>query len=210
VRDDTPASTVTAELLDQYLAGDRESERLLFERHRAELIDRARSARWMRGLHRYTTPEDLVGEVFVRALSSGLLRHFESRGSGSLGGALAKVLGDVAVDAYRRHGATKRGAGLRAFSLEEHGTEARMTGDRRLPGEATTPTSSARQHELLELCRAVLPAREWEVWWMCEVEGRDSPSVAATLGVSDSAVRGTLHRARKRILREMSRRLADD
>ncbi len=207
--DDTPASTVTGELLEQFLAGDRESERLLFERHRAALVERAQGAKWIVGLHKHTTPEDLVQEVFVRALSSGLLLRFENRGRGALVAALSKVLGDVAVDAYRRHGAAKRGSELQALSLDflsQHGEDRVSHG---IAATDTTPTSSARHREMLDRCRAILGAAEWEVWRLCEIEGLGSPAVATRLGTTDSSVRGTLHRARKRILRELASHIED-
>jgi RNA polymerase sigma factor (sigma-70 family) len=197
---------VTSALLEQYLAGDRESERRLFERHRADLVSRSRSASWMAGLRRYATPEDLVQEVFVRALSSGLLRRLEHRGSGSLRAALAKILDDVAVDTYRRHGALKRGAHLRTVPLEG-GVATGTEGAVELAAEDTTPTSTAREREILELCRALLPPREWDVWWLCEVRRQSSAAVAERTGTTDAAVRGILHRARKRILRELAARV---
>lgn len=205
---DSSYPTRTRVLLERYLAGDRESESRLFDRHRSELLARARRASWMPGIVRHTTPEDLVQETFVRALSSGMLRRFEDRGAGSLGRALEKVLGNVAVDVSRRHGSLKRGSGRFGLSLDaDAGPDSELA--REVPDLAsagTTPTAAARGRELVDLCRELLPPREWEVWYASEVERLDSVEVAARVQASPAAVRGVLHRARKRVLGELVRR----
>src|SRR5262245_22188671 len=78
--------------LAAWLAGDAEAARALFSRHRDELLARAQSHRLMRRLKGHVTAEDMVAEVFLRALSSGLLQRFEVRGKGSLMGGLYTVL----------------------------------------------------------------------------------------------------------------------
>ena len=198
-----PGPTLTRELLERYLSGDRESEARLFEGHRDDLVRRVRSASWMSGLRGLVTPEDLVQEVFVRALSSGMLRDFEDRGRGSLARALAKVLDDVAVDTYRRHGTLKRGGGVPGLQARDEAAEEGEVAASS-PARDATPTSNAREKEILELCRDVLEPREWQVWQLSEVEGLDSRAVAERLGATPAAVRGVLHRARKRILRRMA------
>lgn len=198
--------TRTSLLLERYLSGDRESERRLFGRHREVLLTRARSAHWMSGVSRVATPEDLVQETFLRALSAGMLRRFEDRGSGSLARALEKVLGNVVVDVYRRHGTLKRGSHLRTLSLDLSPETDFEDSPPALASADTTPTSSARGRELLDLCRNLLSPRQWEVWCQCEVHHVDAPTVAARLGTTDAAVRGLLLRARRRILRELVRR----
>ena len=95
--DDPPPPT--REQLAAWLSGDAEAARGLFARHRDELLARAQTHRLMRPLRRHVTPEDVVDEVFLRALSSGLLTRFEDRGKGSLMGALYTVLDRVLADA---------------------------------------------------------------------------------------------------------------
>ncbi len=204
------AQTTTRTLIEKYLSGDRESERQLFEAHRSELVARVGSSQWMSGLSAHVTPEDLVDEVFLRALSSGFLRHFEDRGRGSLTRALAAILDDVAVDTYRRLGASKRGGRVvaRSYDRQDEVQDTRQ-GTVALPSREVTPTSNARARELLKLCQELLEPREWEVWRLCELEGLDSPAVAERLNTSDAAVRGVLHRARKRILRALAGELPD-
>lgn len=159
----------------------------------------------MPGLQKFVAPEDLAQEVFVRALSSGLLRDFQDRGRGSLLAALACVLDGVAVDTYRRHGALKRGGGAVLGSYDRLPEEGDTRSTAGLPASPdTTPTSSARERELVELVHEWLEPREWETWRLCEREGLDSRAAAERLGTTESAVRGVMHRARKRILRAMA------
>jgi len=195
----------TRDLLEGYLGGNREDERELFELHRQKLLERVRREHWMAGLARYLTPEDLVGEVFVRALGSGALRDLDDRGRGSLARLLFKMLDDAAVDTYRRHGAEKRGGGRLPDSYDVS-DEGAATGQRRpqVASPDTTPTQKVRAGELLERCRGVLDDREWEVWHLSEVESCDSLEIAQRVGSTDSAVRGVLHRARHKLLMRLA------
>jgi len=188
----------TREQLAAWLAGDAEAARALFARHRDELLTRAQAHRLMRSLRRHVTPEDVVDEVFLRALSSGLLTRFEDRGKGSLMGALYTVLDRVLADAARRHfGTLKRGAGIEHVALDE----ALLRGHEGTPAASDpTPTSHARTTDLLDLCRTALPPREWEVWRLRQVENLDFAAIAARLELSESAVRGLHFRAKERIV----------
>ncbi len=201
----------TRDLLNGYLSGNRQAECELFEQHRERLLQRVQREHWMAGLSKYASPEDLVGEVFVRALSSGLLLDFTSRGSGSLSKLLFKLLDNVAVDTYRRHGAGKRGGGRMPASYDA-GDEGAKTGHG-APAVAsmdTTPTSKVRAGELLERCRAALEPREWEIWHMAEVEGFDSLEIAERLNTTDSAARGVLRRARNKLLTKLTEFVCTD
>jgi RNA polymerase sigma factor (sigma-70 family) len=199
--DDSPPPT--REQLAAWLAGDAEAARGLFARHRDELLARAQAHRLMRPLRRQVTPEDVVDEVFLRALSSGLFRRFEDRGKGSLMGALYTVLDRVLADQARRHfGTQKRGAGVEHVALDEAllgaGDGAPASGD-------PTPTSHARASDLLDICRTALPAREWEVWRLRQVESLDFGDIAGRLHLSESAVRGLHFRAKERIVTLLGR-----
>ncbi len=201
----------TRELLEGYLLGNREAERKLFELHRQRLVERVQQEHWMAGLAKYVTPEDLVGEVFLRALSSGVLQDLDDRGRGSLARLLFKMLDDVAVDTYRRHGTEKRGGG-RLPSSYDGGDENTPTGHGQ-PSMAsldTTPTAKVRAGELLERCRKVLDEREWQVWQLSEVEDCTSIEIADRLSTTDSAVRGVLRRARRKLLMKLAQAVRDD
>lgn len=193
----------TKELINRYRTGETVAERDLFERHRELLLDQAKRHRLMRRALAFTSPEDLVDEVFLRALSSGLFDTFEHRGTGSLKRALFTILERTIVDVYRRHGAVKR-AGIRA-DLAPDATGA--------PGAASkepTPTSQARTDEILQLCRDQMDEREWEVWRLTEVEGQTPREIGMRLGHTDSAIRSVLHRARKKLLSALASRLDGD
>lgn len=188
----------TRDQLAAWLAGDAEAERALFGRHRAELLARAQSHRLTRRLRGQVTAEDMVDEVFLRALSSGLLQRFEDRGKGSLMGALYTVLDRTLKDAVRRHlGTDKRGQDVGFVSLDEASLRAAGGG---LRAPDPTPTSRVRANDLLDLCRTALPPREWDVWRRLHVEGQDHATIAAQLSLSEAAVRGLVYRARERIV----------
>jgi len=188
----------TRDQLAAWLAGDAEAARALFGRHRQELLSRAQSHRLMRRLKNHVTAEDMVDEVFLRALSSGLLQRFEDRGKGSLMGGLYTVLDRTLKDAVRRHLDTdKRGRDVDLQTLDEASQRA-VAGALRAPDP--TPTSRVRANDLLELCRTALPPREWDVWRRLHVEGQDYATIAAQLSLTEAAVRGLVYRARERIV----------
>lgn len=198
LRDSSP--TLTRDLLARYLCGDHEAERSLFDRHRALLLRKARGHRLLRPIARQVLAEDIVQEVFWRALSSGMLRGFEDRGRGSLAAALTLVLERTLMDAGRRLSAQKRGGDL-AQRVSSDLSAAPSPACSRDP----TPTSCARESELLELCRRELSPREWEVFERVELGGATREEVAASLGESAAAVRGLLFRARGKLSRALGR-----
>ena len=203
--DPQKSTILTKELLALYRRGDTEAERRVFETHRNMLLEEATRHRLMRFLKRFSTPEDVVDEVLLRALSSGLLTdRFQDRGRGSLRKMLSRVLDRVLLDGCRRHGAAKRGEGRRDASLDApaEGSDEAGSGlpEPVLSGEPT-PTSNARASELIELCRRHLNDREWSVWSLIEVEGLDPGAAAERLDESPASVRGVLFRARAKLLK---------
>jgi RNA polymerase sigma factor (sigma-70 family) len=196
--EDKKPDTSTRRLLAEYRGGNRDAEGELFERHRAALLEHVSKQRWMRGLSRHATPEDLVGETFLRVLASGRLNSLSLQGEGALLRFLFKVLNNVAVGVYRRHGRCKRGSGRPdlplAPGIESNDPVAFRATD-------TTPTVRARLNEIEGLCRAQLSDREWRAWRLCEMEDCTSTEAAARLEITDAAVRSLVHRARKKILR---------
>ncbi|MCP3917342.1 MAG: sigma-70 family RNA polymerase sigma factor [bacterium] len=185
---DPSSAAPTHELLQRYLVGDRIAEERLFERHRALLVDHARSHKWMRGVAMHVTPEDVVDEVFLRALSSGLLGRWSDPESGTLRKALFQITTRVLADTYRRHGTIKRGA----IAAEP---DAARTLDA-APSDAPTPTSQVRSADMIEVCRRALTEREWRVFEMRHVRGLEPGEVAAELGETPAAIRGVWRRAR--------------
>jgi len=195
-RDATPPRM----LISSYLAGDRAAEQSLFHKHSELLLRKVRSHPWMAGLRKHASPEDVVNEVFLRALSSGVLRTLEPRERGALSRVLFKILDRVLTDMYRRHGAAKRDLPMTSTGSDTEGRGVGYWIDGAVPSDATTPTSSARVRELLEICRAHLTEREWEVWRRVEIEGLGAQGAAEALGLSPSAVRSLTFRARAKML----------
>jgi len=187
--DDPGRAAPTHELLQRYLVGDRVAEQKLFERHRALLVDHARNHKWMRGARIHVTPEDVVDEVFLRALSSGLLRRWADPGSGTLRKALFQITTRVLADTYRRHGTIKRGVGVEPEGAAELALDA-------APSEDPTPTSEVRNADMIEICRRALTEREWRVFELRHVRGLEAGEVAAELGETPAAIRGVWRRAR--------------
>lgn len=191
-------SWATSGLINAYLSGSGEAERALFDRFRSVLEGHARR-RLTRGFTRIQlSAEDAVDEVFVRALASGLLHRFESRGKRSLEHVLVDILDKVLIDQLRRQSAKKRTGGMPDVSLSERATH---DVDR---SPDPTPTSQARASELMRICHATLDEREWNVWRAVVLEGEDAATVAHRIGSTPAAVRAMLHRARKRIIRRLA------
>lgn len=199
----------TRDLLPRYLAGDEAAGRSLFERHRGALLHRARCHRLLGALKGELSAEDVVHETLARALSGGFLDRFEDRGPGSLLGALGRILDHVLVDECRRRGAAKRGANALAYSIDgDEGSRHTMHAD--LASPDPTPTSQARAHELVDLCRQLLAGREAEVWQLVEIEELSPADVARRLGSTPAAVRGVLFRARAKLLKALESRPRPD
>lgn len=199
---DGAETTQTREVLDRYRLGAAEAADRLFATHHEKLLKRARGHPWMRGLKAHTTSEDVVAEVFARALAGGFFERFADRGRGSLEHALTKILERTLADGYRRLGTRSRGF-FQELRVGEGETRSRHTPSC-FPAVDATPTSSARAEELLALCRKTLDAEEWEVWQAVELLGLDSLAIAARIGKSASAARSILHRARMKLLRALA------
>jgi DNA-directed RNA polymerase specialized sigma24 family protein len=70
----------------------------------------------------------------------------------------------------------------------------------RLTTREPTPTSNARTRELHELSLAVLSPREHELWHLVECDGWNTEDAAEKFGMSSSAVRGVIFRAKKKLI----------
>ncbi len=196
--------TTTGDLLSRAKHGDHEAERRVFGEHIERLRARARRHPRSRALRAHVTEDDLVADVFVRALSSGLLDRFDDRGKGSLERLLAAVLDNVIKDALRRTRTRKRTADRPVFSMSalDPGLETATPAC-----QQPSPTSLARVEELLARARDLLDEYSWQVWSAVEVGGVEPVEVARRLGITPSAARGVLSRARKRVFADLERTL---
>lgn len=193
----TRSDTGTHTLRARYLAGDVASANPLFARHLGPLLAAARGHRLARALATSHSAEDLVGEALARALATGFVERFDVKGPGELLAGLRKVLDDAIVDVWRREQAKKRGGDMRRHALEAGDLPAAEGG---LPPAEPSPTSQARIHELLALCKRILTEREWDIWRLADVEGLAPKEIAARKGEPSGTVRGVLSRARARLI----------
>lgn len=191
-------TTLTRDLLARMLAGDFDAERRLFEHHRAVLLEKARRHPSLRRLRHRVAAEDVVQEVFWRALSARLFARFEDRGRGSLEALLTTLLECTLVDALRRSGAQKRGAFQSIRSLELVEDQARV-------GDPVAPSSEVTTDDLLQFCRSQLRTQEWVIWRAVELTGRDTESIGREWGLTPSAVRSHLFRARQKLITALGR-----
>lgn len=189
------STTATGELIARMQRGEYEAERRLFERFAPRLRDRARRDPRLRKVGHWS-PDDVLQEVFFRALSGGRLSLYRERPSTSLEKALLQMLDRVFNDELRRKRAKKRGgrrvteggeAIAAQFEIRAHGA----------------PTVTAAAADVVERCRRILDPAEWELFEMREIRDFSVAEIARRFGISDAAVRGRLHRARKKLLESL-------
>jgi len=203
-----PDPILTREFLQLARKGDAEAEWRLFSRYSVILRDEARRHRLMRFISNMATPDDIVSEVWVRGYASGSLQAFEDRGRGSLRRFLCVLLDRTMVDLTRRFGAVKRRSLLACRGFEvDSGTKANCSVTKVADVKEPTPTSNVRADELLRLCEEVLEEKEWRIWKLAESDGLDSAEIGVRLGISSSAVRGVLFRARAKLITALESRL---
>jgi len=191
--------TSTRELVDRYLAGIGPAGDRIVERYQGWLLDQARRrlpTGRRRGLPR---PEDAVQEVWLRLFASGWLSDYQDREHPRLPVRLARLLRSTIIDSLRRAGASKRGFDRLARSLESMCEEA-GDGHAWVPASREpTPTSHARQIELLARIRRSVTDLQWEILHLKHAEELDSTEIGGRLGISSSAVRGHLARTLDRL-----------
>lgn len=197
-------TVATRELLADYLAGNTDAGQKLFRQHAHFLLGKAKHHSGFHGLRVDVSAEDLVNEVFVRLFASGSLLSFEDRGKSSLRRLLLRILERVIIDSHRRKQAQKRGADQQAAPFSSGDLDPRDSLAERAVSPDTSPTSHARHSELLVLCKEHLSSRDFVIWEMVEVRELDSFAVAKQLGMKPEAVRGSIYRSRKKLLRILS------
>ena len=142
--------------------------------------------------------EDVLQEVF-QAVAGGLDGFRRDRPGDTFRGWLHGITRNKLLDHFRR--------------LEKHlqatgGTDAQ----RRLQevAEEETPEDppdvlGSLYHRALELVRAEFEPRTWEAFWRSAVEGHDTSTIAADLGVTSAAIR----KAKSRILHRLRQEVGD-
>jgi len=185
------------ELVARARAGDGEAREQLFARYYPRVF-RVVRARLGRGLRALETPEDLVQNTFVAALSA--LERFEAREDAGLIDWFARLAENQIRDAVKHHTALKRqtppAAGL------EHPVEP--------PARDTPPLerlSRAEEQRLLDECIAELPHDEREALVLRDHAEASWQLVAETLGRPTEAAARELHRrAQLRLMERFTHR----
>mgnify|MGYP003394596140 CR=1 FL=1 len=186
--------TITHALLAAYLNGSDIAAARFFDRIKEDLLRRLSQHRLWPSLRGKVQPEDVVQELFLRALSSGLLKKIEDRGRGSAMRILGGILDCVLIDDLRRMGALKRGdrrliRQLSESTLIEDGLDG-------LPNGGTSASERVCAKEIVDVAKQLLTPKDLEVWSLVNVRGEDRDAVARRLGKSASAVARTLRRAK--------------
>jgi RNA polymerase sigma-70 factor, ECF subfamily len=167
--------TSDAELVAQVLAGDRERYCILVARYQDVLF---RHALGMCGSG--DVAEDLVQDALVRGYARLSSCHDPAR----FGAWLFRILSNRAKDHLRSHAA--RGLPLRD--------------DMEAPATFDDPEASVERRELSEAVRralAILPEGQREAFLLKHVEGLSYEEMETLLGVSVSALKMRVHRARE-------------
>lgn len=177
------------ELIERVLAGERLLFAVLVQRHNQRLFRVARAI-----LRDDAETEDVVQQAHVTAFRQ--LAQF--RGESSYATWLTRIAVNDAYGRLRRH--RRRSA----IPLDEAGGDPAMS-------RAVTPEDDAYHHQLGQLLeRSIdeLPDILRVVFVMREVEELGTSETASMLGLSETAVRVRLHRARATLQASLTRALA--
>jgi RNA polymerase sigma factor (sigma-70 family) len=185
----------TQRLLQQYLAGDKEAERRLFETLASQLGDEVRSNRGWKKIRRRVAVEEVVGEVWRRLLAADALRKFEYQGPGSLRRLVGRYVERTLMDMHRRAHAAKREGELCAGSLDGSDPDGAPI-DPRAPDP--TPSSNTSASELLRICDETLDEPQRTVWRL-HYDGFTHDEIGERTKLTVRQVKSALQRARARL-----------
>ena len=177
--------------------GDESSFEILYRRFAPLLAIRVRRSRIWPALEGRMQLDDVVQEIWARALPAAKKR-FKPSGPGSFLAFLGKIADRALVDLLRARSRGKRGGGVSDQSLDT-----RFSRDgTRLPdlAEVETPTSRARVSELEEIAQRELSPREFEAWNLVELQDYTGSEAGLAMDCSDSAIRGLLLRGRAKLV----------
>jgi RNA polymerase sigma-70 factor, ECF subfamily len=139
------------------------------------------------GRVRHVEVEDLVQEVFLRALP----RVRELRDASRFGSWLAAIARNLAIDYYRRSQ-----------------TRPERTDDASDPDEQPAKPNVSSSSEAVEIldCIRILPEAYRETLILRLVEGMTGPEIAAKTGLSPGSVRVNLHRGMNQLRQKLAHR----
>ncbi len=180
--------TTDKELIDQILNGDRQSYRTLVDRHSAMVFHLAR-----RFSNNEETVKDLVQEVFVKAYE----RMDSFRGNASFSSWLYRL----SMNHFRDYAKDIRRKNQRFSEMEDYELNAQL-------GHQETPDAGLEQEEeanrLFDALEQ-LPEEYSEPLLLKYRDGMSYKVISNRLGVSVSALKVRVHRARKEIKEILNR-----
>ncbi len=186
------SATSTLGLIDRLKQGDQEAFSALFEKYcrRLALLIHYRLSQ---SLRRTTEVDDVLQEVFLRALNG--VGQFSYQGAGSFMRWLSRIADHVITDMARSDNRQKR----RADEIVRFRSESNPGGPE--PVDTKTPSRLLREKEkLLALLEKLnrLPPEYRQAILLAKIEGLSTQEVAQQLGKSREATALLLHRAIKR------------
>ncbi len=148
-----------------------------------------------RGGAREADVPDVAQEVFLAV--SERLESFERRRDGSFRAWMRGIARHKLLDYYRRSARHQAPAGGSTAFLR-----LQEIPDPEAGSDADADEVSGLYRRALDLIRSEFEEPTWRAFWLATVEGRDSPSVAAELGMSPVAVRIAKSRVLARLREE--------
>lgn len=123
--------------------------------------------------------------------------RFEYRGKGSFDAWMSVVVHRLLAQRFRGLHSQKRGEGNPGDALTSE--NAAFAVDLPTRSATPTPTSVSRFQEMIEWASMHLTPDEFTVWDLIDIRKYTSVEVARALERTDASVRGTLHRACKKL-----------
>jgi RNA polymerase sigma-70 factor, ECF subfamily len=185
-----PANVTSLSLLERVRLRDEPSWQRLVALY-GPLVER-----WCRGGGaREEDAADLAQEIFL-AVAEGLGR-FERRGPGGFRAWVRGIARHKLLDYHRRGQRQPAAAGGSTVLQQLHEIPDPQSGS-----DEDADEVSGLYRRALDLIRGEFEERTWRAFWLSAVEGRDSPAVAAELGMSCGAVRVAKSRVLARLRAE--------
>jgi RNA polymerase sigma-70 factor (ECF subfamily) len=181
----------TFDLVRRYQGGESQAGEELANRYYPRILRIVRVRLWSR-LRGWTSPEDVVTEVFVRILGS--LPRFEQRGTARFIDWVAKLIEHEIVNQARKQRGTPPTAHTSSTDLEA---------ERQLMSHSKSVSSklaSTEEQRLVDECLTELPASERDVIMLREYAGASWEDVAAELGRPTIAAAQQLYQRARRAL----------
>lgn len=189
-----------ASLIQQAIAGDRRSTERLLLAHYA-VVESRLAARIPQGLNSVLSVDDLVQDTFIEAIRC--LPRCEADTPAAFAGWLKAIADHLLVDAIRKIQCQKRGGGRRrAGRAKAKSGGSWFDAVNGLSDSALTPGGLAARAEALSALRSAideLPSDERRAVELHLLQHKSLEETADATGRSPGAIRGLVHRAKRRL-----------